>query len=112
MVMTAAEFRGRGLASRLLEAALAFLDSRQTQWVKLDATSMGSGLYRKFGFVDEHPVERWERAPAPASSSAIAGAAGAWDSQLDQLAFGADRSRLLSTLAPVESVWMPGTGYA
>ena len=112
MVITAPEFRGRGLASRLLQAALAFLDARQTRWVKLDATPLGSHVYRKFGFVDECPVERWMRRPAPARAPHIAGRSGQWDPQLDLLAFGEDRSRLLSVLAPLESISIPGAGYA
>src|ERR1700730_7094689 len=36
MVITAPEFRGRGLATRLLTAALEFLDARQIRCVKLD----------------------------------------------------------------------------
>jgi GNAT superfamily N-acetyltransferase len=111
MVITAPEFRGRGLASRLMETALAYLDARQMQCVKLDATSMGSGLYRRFGFEDERPVERWLRAAAPASAPNIAGKAGDWDAQLDRLVFGIDRSALLAMLARVESMSIPG-GYA
>jgi len=71
MVITAPEFRGRGLATRLLTAALEFLDARQIGCVKLDATSMGSGLYRKFGFVEECPVERWLRQPSPLGAPQI-----------------------------------------
>jgi GNAT superfamily N-acetyltransferase len=111
MVITAREFRGQGLASLLMRKTLEFLDGRATQWVKLDATSLGSGLYRKFGFEDECAVERWLRAPAQASAPDIAGA-GKWDAALDRLAFGADRSRLLSKLESGESVSIPGSGYA
>jgi GNAT superfamily N-acetyltransferase len=113
MVITAPEFRGEGLASRLMRSTLEFLDGRQTQWVKLDATSMGSGLYRKFGFEDECPVERWLRAPALASAHhAVDNDLGKWDAALDRRAFGADRSGLLSKLGSGESVSIPGSGYA
>jgi GNAT superfamily N-acetyltransferase len=111
MVITASEFRGQGLATSLMRRTLEFLDDRQTQWVKLDATSMGSGLYRKFGFEDECPVERWLRAPTAVSASRSA-EQGTWDAVLDRRAFGADRSRLLSKLAGGESFSIPGSGYA
>ena len=92
MVLTAPEFRGQGLASSLMRSALEFLDGRQIQWVKLDATSMGSGVYRKLGFEDECPVERWLRSAAPAKASSLA-EPGKWDAALDRRAFGADRRR-------------------
>jgi predicted N-acetyltransferase YhbS len=111
MVITASEFRGQGLAGTLMRRALDFLDGRQVQCVKLDATSMGSGLYRKFGFEDECAVERWLRAPAPASA-APAVAAYETDGELDRRAFGADRSKLLSILASGECASIPGSGYA
>ena len=111
MVLTAAEFRGQGLASTLMRRTLEFLDGRGIQWVKLDATSMGSGVYRKLGFEDECPIERWLRSPAPASASHLS-KDGKWDAALDRRAFGADRSRLLSKLAVGESFSAPGSGYA
>jgi GNAT superfamily N-acetyltransferase len=111
MVITAPEFRGQGLATRLMRRTLEYLDSRQVQWVKLDATSLGRGVYLKFGFEDECPVERWLRAPAAVGASSLVDP-GRWDAALDRRAFGADRSRLLSKLAGGESVSIPGSGYA
>jgi GNAT superfamily N-acetyltransferase len=111
MVITAPEFRGQGLASRLMRTTLEFLDGRQIRWVKLDATSMGRSVYLKCGFDDQCPVERWLRAPAPASASDLV-EPGQWDPALDRRAFGADRSRLLSKLAGGESISIPGSGYA
>ena len=111
MVLTAPEFRGQGLATRLMRSALEFLDRRQIQWVKLDATSMGRGVYLKLGFQDECPVERWLRPPAPAHPSGLV-EHGRWDAALDRRAFGADRARLLSKLEGGESLSIPGSGYA
>ena len=62
MVLTDPAFRGRGLATGLIEEAL-HLDAT---CFRLDATAMGAPLYRKFGFVDEQPIERWERPRATA----------------------------------------------
>jgi len=110
MVLTMPEYRGQGMAGRLMRRTLEFLDGRQARWVKLDATAMGSPLYRKVGFVDECAVERWVRAPAPVSPRALPGYRP--DFAMDLGVFGADRSRLLSRLAKVESASLPGSGYA
>ena len=110
MVLTDPEFRGQGVASQLMRRTLEFLDTRGIQCVKLDATAMGQGLYRKFGFVDECPAERWERAPGPVASVAL-GPRG-FDAAMDRHAFGADRGRLLACLAEGESASIPGSGFA
>ncbi len=109
MVLTAPEFRGQGLASELMRAALEFLDGRRVAWVKLDATSMGQGVYRRLGFVEECTVERWLRAPGAVE----AGEALAYepDANLDLRAFGVDRRRALALLAD-ESASIPGAGFA
>ena len=65
MVLTAARFRRRGLASLLMEHTLDYLDGR-VDWIKLDATEMGRPIYRRFGFEEECAVERWLRGGSPA----------------------------------------------
>jgi GNAT superfamily N-acetyltransferase len=110
MVLTDPEFRGQGLASRLMRRTLEFLDARGMQCVKLDATDMGIGLYRKFGFVDECPIERWVRAPGPVAPVALGSCE--FDPAMDRRAFGASRSRLLLRLAAGEAASIPGSGYA
>ena len=116
MVLTDPEFRGQGLASSLMAATLEFLDGRHMQWVKLDATDMGKDLYRKFGFVDECPVERWSRPGGAAwTANLVAQEVGppyVPSHEMDLRAFGADRSRLLASLASGESTSIPGAGYA
>ncbi len=62
MVLTAPHFRGRGFATQLLEEALQLT----AKSFRLDATVMGAPLYRKLGFIDEQPIERWERPRAAA----------------------------------------------
>jgi GNAT superfamily N-acetyltransferase len=113
MVLTLPEFRKRGLASRLMQRTLEFAASRGVRKVALDATDMGFPLYRSFGFETECIVERWELPAnaAPVSSPVV----GSWrpSPDLDWLAFGADRSKVLASLARVGAVSVAGgEGYA
>ena len=122
MVLTAPEYRGRGFARALMEHALEFLEARQVEWVKLDATDMGQPLYRKLGFEDECAIERLHRtAPTAPLRSRLgngredvapnrATSVSEWF-RLDREAFGADRGRVLESIA-VESTSIPGCGYA
>src|SRR5205085_5065787 len=61
MVLTNAEYRGRGFARRLLAEALDRADSVGVETVKLDATDQGRPLYEKLGFKPEQAIERWIR---------------------------------------------------
>ena len=49
-VVTAPEYRGRGLARRVLQAALQWLDEQGVRRVTLHATDMGQSLYTSLGF--------------------------------------------------------------
>jgi GNAT superfamily N-acetyltransferase len=104
MVLVDRRFRGEGIGTRLLEAAVSHLDSRGISTMKLDATPQGRPLYERLGFREEYCVERWslrrKRAPAAETSRPGPGAELApdllsWDRQV----FGADRGRLLAALA-------------
>ncbi|MGE5645295.1 MAG: GNAT family N-acetyltransferase [Acidobacteriota bacterium] len=112
MVLTLPEFRGRGLARRLVEHALEYCRAGGVRWTKLDATDMGAPLYRKLGFEPECAIERWLRPAGPAPAPARAVKSGAPDLALDCRAFGADRSALLSALAAEGGVSVAGGGYA
>jgi GNAT superfamily N-acetyltransferase len=99
MVLVTAAWRRRGLATRLLDALVAFLRHRGLTPV-LDATPAGATVYAQHGFRQVFPLERWN---IPARISAhpqlplnittegdidrIAG--------LDAAAFGANRRPLL-----------------
>lgn len=114
MVLTDPEFRGRGFASQLMRHALEYLDNRGMEWIKLDATDMGKDLYRKFGFAEERPIERWRGAgPWPAAPGLIPAPVreSKPDPQQDLKSFGADRSRLLDHLAAGESACIDASGY-
>ena len=100
MVLTNPAYRRRGLARKLLTFCLEQADRMGIETTKLDATDQGRPLYEKFGFETEQEVERWSRPgegtmPVAASGGAIADA---WTAA-DALAFGADRSMLLTRLA-------------
>src|SRR5437764_9593530 len=53
MVLVDPEYRRRGIASRLMSAALAYLDDGAVATVKLDATPDGHPVYEKLGFETE-----------------------------------------------------------
>jgi predicted N-acetyltransferase YhbS len=52
--------RRRGIGEALLRAALNYLQNEQVRCVKLDATPLGQGMYRKLGFQDEWGLTRFE----------------------------------------------------
>jgi predicted N-acetyltransferase YhbS len=102
MVIVEAASRGRGLGRRLMEAALALAGDRA---LRLVATEDGLALYEKLGFhktgaIAQHqgrarsvPVAAGIRPSLPADIPAIA--------ELDRMAYGADRTRLISHLAEI-----------
>jgi GNAT superfamily N-acetyltransferase len=98
MVLVDPQRRRRGIATRLVEMALAYLDGKVAV-IKLDATAEGSPVYEKFGFKPESIVERWrgsgksrsiEREDTAIDLNALLA--------LDRRAFSADRSRLINYL--------------
>lgn len=102
MVLVDKEYRRRGLATRLMRAAL---DEAQTQGVatvKLDATPDGRAIYENLGFEIESLIERWEavitRAPSSSAGTDLQRATATQIRSLDLSAFGADRTELLAAL--------------
>ena len=89
MVLTAERFRGQGLASLLMSAALDSLS--KCDLVKLDATAQGAPLYRRFGFEDEAEVVRYLGQPTEVLPVELGTAKG-------PDAFEADRMALLASL--------------
>jgi len=110
MVLTANEHRGRGFAKLLMNRALDFLASRKVSRIELDATEMGAHVYRKVGFVDACPIERWSRSgdAAPAAEAFDPG----FDPAYDREVFGADRGDLLHKLGLIGSAAAPEAGFA
>jgi predicted GNAT family N-acyltransferase len=100
MVLTRPEYRRRGFAKRLMQAALDRASELKIESIKLDATADGQPLYEKLGFKTEQVIERWLRN----GQSTITPAKSARRNvplplEMDREAFGADRSVLLQQLA-------------
>ena len=98
MVLVDPQDRRRGIATRLMETALTYLEGKVAV-IKLDATAEGRPVYEKFGFKAESLVERWggnvesqsiEREDAAVNLEELLA--------LDRRAFSADRSRLITSL--------------
>jgi GNAT superfamily N-acetyltransferase len=60
MVLVEQSQRGRGIGTALMRHALAYLDGRGVERIRLDATPMGRPVYEKLGFVAEYNVLRYE----------------------------------------------------
>ncbi len=110
MVLTRADYRRRGFARRLVEAALEFADARKVRTVKLDATSQGQPLYESLGFRAERDIERWVGRGEIQGDATQAADWGTVEG-LDREAFGLDRSRLLGRLWDRSRSWGNGEGF-
>jgi GNAT superfamily N-acetyltransferase len=102
MVLVDQSFRHRGIATRLLQHALEYLDRRGVATARLDATPLGRPVYERLGFVAEHELLRLEgvaTAREPEAGVAISRAVRVGSlAELDREATGADRRRLLERL--------------
>jgi GNAT superfamily N-acetyltransferase len=118
MVLVLPDYRRRGLARRLMEHGLAWLEDRHIRQVKLDATDLGRPLYEQLGFRTERVIERWQgnwagrkpaddTQPTPVLNREKIAA-------FDRDCFGADRSRLVGRLLdsfPGQGLWSEGGGF-
>jgi GNAT superfamily N-acetyltransferase len=55
------DYRRRGIGTRLMQAALAYLQNKNVETIELDATFEGVPLYRKLGFKDKYMSFRMRR---------------------------------------------------
>jgi GNAT superfamily N-acetyltransferase len=63
MVLVDTAARNQGIGQKLMEHALAHLDSLGIETLRLDATVFGKGLYEKLGFQEEYEVVRMKGIP-------------------------------------------------
>lgn len=112
MVLTRAEYRGRGYARRLLASALEQADALGVETVKLDATVQGRPLYENFGFQAEQAIERWWR-PGSMELRMISHQQSLPQHVLDcdAEAFGADRSGVLQRLIRRSRIHVDSNAY-
>ncbi|TVP94383.1 MAG: GNAT family N-acetyltransferase [Planctomycetaceae bacterium] len=134
MMLVHPDYRRRGLATRLMQAAIDHLRDQDVATIRLDATPQGRPLYERLGFrldhswtrtssepavalpgdgrsdertaLQEMEVDRTERNPddQPALSESLLAA--------DRLALGADRSAMLRRLAADSKLACHSNGYA
>jgi predicted N-acetyltransferase YhbS len=103
MVLVDPQLRGKGIGTALLLKALSYLDSKNVQCVKLDATPLGKPIYARLGFRIEYELERHSSTrepriqPGPEHSESTAAVETVLE--LDREVFGADRSALLRSVA-------------
>jgi GNAT superfamily N-acetyltransferase len=112
MVLTHPDYRRRGFARALMEHTLDAIEARGVEWIKLDGTDMGAPLYRDLGFEDECAIERWAAPPRSLQTGAARPFTAEDWAAVDGTAFGANRGRLLETLAPLGAAAVPEQGYA
>lgn len=107
MVLVDPEYRGKGLGTKLLETAIAYLQDARIPCIKLDATPQGKPIYEKLGFQFEYEIERWilkrtVEAVAQAGKNVPPNIVSGQDLEAilaeDREVFGADRSQLLKSL--------------
>ncbi len=60
LVLVDLDARGKGVGTELLRYSLNYLDERNIQTVRLDATSAGQPIYEKLGFMPEYQLARFE----------------------------------------------------
>jgi ribosomal protein S18 acetylase RimI-like enzyme len=72
MVLVDEKVRGKGIAKYLVEHAIAYLDNKGIKTIRLDATSLGKGLYKKLGFKEEYELTRYSRSAAEGVESSRA----------------------------------------
>lgn len=110
MVLTLPQYRGRGLARRLLDHLLSTLDQRRIRVMRLDATEMGRALYERLGFAPEGAVERWVRETSVIAGPDLPALGGVPGGDAD--IFGVDRTALLRDLLAYDSASISPQDYA
>lgn len=103
MVLVDPPARRRGIATRLVEQAITYLESVGAICQKLDASDAGARVYEAMGFTVEYEVQRWiGRGKGSTRAAAVSpalrpmtAADGDHVVPVDTTAFGASRAKLL-----------------
>src|ERR1051326_2165170 len=106
MMLVHPDHRRKGIATRLMQQAVKYLQQRQGKCIKLDGNPGGQPLYEKLGFVSEGILHRWQSqadgliGPAGATGQTRAFTERDWAAvlELDRAALGAGRPELLRRL--------------
>jgi len=127
MMLVHPDYRRRGLATRLMQAAIDHLRDHDVTTIRLDATPQGRPLYERLGFRLDHPWSRTSNEQAvslpdggmsnhqPVAEEPEPDRQPALNDSLlaaDRLAFGADRSAMLQQLAADSRLAYQPSGYA
>lgn len=99
MMLVLPEYRRRGIARKLMQTSIDYLRGQGVTCIKLDATPLGQPLYEQLGFHAEWGFQRWEREGENAPEFSLGGDLSAQPVATDKVAFGADRSRWLVSVA-------------
>jgi len=100
MVLVTTQYRGRGLATKLLQRTIEHLMGLGLVPM-LDATPAGRPVYERLGFMEIEGISRWRRAAPSSGSVPDVSLELSPLLPLDSEAFGADRSALLAGLVAV-----------
>jgi GNAT superfamily N-acetyltransferase len=122
MVLVDESYRHRGIATRMVQHALGYLDERSVTTVRLDATRFGQPVYERMGFTVQHQLVRLQGNCRDGRRAVDLAACRSEDLDslvaLDQTATKTDRRRLFERLvaehpAQVRLAWQDATlaGY-
>ena len=93
------ELQRKGIGTRLMDAVLSELSEAGVRTVRLDASRAGYRLYRRLGFTDEYRTITYDLSgavlPAEAGDVEVLHTVPEHVAELDRVAFGADRLRVI-----------------
>ncbi len=100
------DYRRRGIGSALMNRGIEYLRHEGIRHIKIDATDAGRSVFLKLGFDDERPVHVYvgslEEQHLEARERVVDDSTWSVISEMDRLAFGADRLALLRLLQAEE----------
>lgn len=109
MVLVHPDYRGQGIGTRMVRAAMEILDNRKIPVVGLDATESGRSLYEREGFREVLPIIRWSgtlsvRPARHVQIEPIGSGGGEAVQRFDRSIAHLDRSRLIDQFLEADEV--------